>query len=505
MRITLHFLFFISLLAFAKNAIAQQNLLDSFEQQIILTQKDGNIFAEAKNRQRLAELQADRGSSFEALKNAQRAIEIYEKLGKQTELYQTYISIATVHQQLHNGDKILEYALPALNYGKQNKDTTLIIMMLTAAGIGYDEKKDYAQAASYYMACAQIEIAKGLSPAISYMNASSSYTPLGNYAEGRRCAELAINQAIIDKDSVALHYAYGNKTFACILAKQLADADAALLMAEKINLDVNDINANRDMFLLRSMLSATKGAYKDAYFQLKSFYTIDSTLSSEERNAQFGELDALYETKRKETENIKLNDALFRQKMVTWSILALLLLLGIIIFLQRNRLIIKDKLLKTEKELAAKEKEFHESELNNFTQSLREKNNIIENLKNEIEKRTNSDNTAAPSISKENENRTFLTQLTQETILTEEQWRGFRQKFERVHRGFFHKFAQAVPEATESELRLAALTKLEMTNNEIAAMLGISPESVTKTRYRLRKKIGKEEDLESVLKEISQG
>jgi DNA-directed RNA polymerase specialized sigma24 family protein len=191
--------------------------------------------------------------------------------------------------------------------------------------------------------------------------------------------------------------------------------------------------------------------------------------------------------------------------MVTWSILALLLLLGIIIFLQRNRLIIKDKLLKTEKELAAKEKEFHESELNSFTQSLREKNNIIENLKNEIEKRTNSDNTAAPSISKENENRTFLTQLTQETILTEEQWRGFRQKFERVHRGFFHKFAQAVPEATESELRLAALTKLEMTNNEIAAMLGISPESVTKTRYRLRKKIGKEEDLESVLKEISQG
>jgi DNA-binding NarL/FixJ family response regulator len=130
------------------------------------------------------------------------------------------------------------------------------------------------------------------------------------------------------------------------------------------------------------------------------------------------------------------------------------------------------------------------------------KNNIIENLKNDIEKRAKTDNSIEPSISKESEKDAFLTQLTQETILTEEQWRGFRQKFERVHRGFFQKFTQAVPEATESELRLAALTKLEMTNNEIAAMLGISPESVTKTRYRLRKKIGKEDGLEAVLKEI---
>jgi tetratricopeptide (TPR) repeat protein len=502
MRKKLNFIFFIGLLAFAKNVVAQQREIDSIKQQIILAQKSENIFAEARNRQHLAEIQADNGSSFEALKNAQRAIEIFEKLGKKTELYQTYISIATVHQQLHNGDKILEYVLPALEYAKQNKDTTLIIMMLTAAGIGYDEKKDYATAASYYMTCAEMEKVKGLSPAMSYMNASSSYTPLGNYVEGRRCAELAIAQGIIDKDTTLLHYAYGNKAFACILGKQLDLAAAAMQQAEDTHLGDEDINANRDMFWLRSIFSATKGDYKNAYLQLKSFYTIDSTMSSEQRNAQFGELETVYETKRKEAENIKLNDALFRQKLVTWSILGLLMLLGIIIFLQRNRLIIKDKLLKTEKELATKEKEFHESELNNFTQSLREKNNIIENLKNDIEKRAKTDNSIEPSISKESEKDAFLTQLTQETILTEEQWRGFRQKFERVHRGFFQKFTQAVPEATESELRLAALTKLEMTNNEIAAMLGISPESVTKTRYRLRKKIGKEDGLEAVLKEI---
>jgi DNA-directed RNA polymerase specialized sigma24 family protein len=158
--------------------------------------------------------------------------------------------------------------------------------------------------------------------------------------------------------------------------------------------------------------------------------------------------------------------------------------------------------LTKEKELATKEKEFHESELSNFTQSLREKNNIIENLKNDIEKRAISDDTEAPNFSKESEKDSFLNQLTQETILTEEQWRSFRHKFERVHYGFFQKFVHEVPEATESELRLAALTKLKMTNNEIAAMLGISPESVNKTRYRLRKKIDKEEGLEGILSDL---
>jgi DNA-binding CsgD family transcriptional regulator len=51
---------------------------------------------------------------------------------------------------------------------------------------------------------------------------------------------------------------------------------------------------------------------------------------------------------------------------------------------------------------------------------------------------------------------------------------------------------------TEAEKRLLALTKLEMSNSEIAAMLGISPESVIKTRYRLRKKVG-DEDLKRLV------
>jgi DNA-binding CsgD family transcriptional regulator len=48
----------------------------------------------------------------------------------------------------------------------------------------------------------------------------------------------------------------------------------------------------------------------------------------------------------------------------------------------------------------------------------------------------------------------------------------------------------AVPDITETEKRFVALTKLDMTGSEIGSMLGVTPETVVKIRYRFRKKLG---------------
>jgi len=42
---------------------------------------------------------------------------------------------------------------------------------------------------------------------------------------------------------------------------------------------------------------------------------------------------------------------------------------------------------------------------------------------------------------------------------------------------------------TPNELRLSALIKLNLTIKEIAAIMGISPDSIKTARYRLRKKL----------------
>ncbi len=45
------------------------------------------------------------------------------------------------------------------------------------------------------------------------------------------------------------------------------------------------------------------------------------------------------------------------------------------------------------------------------------------------------------------------------------------------------------PDLTPNEMRLSALVKLNLTIKEMAAILGISPDSVKTARYRLRKKL----------------
>ena len=74
------------------------------------------------------------------------------------------------------------------------------------------------------------------------------------------------------------------------------------------------------------------------------------------------------------------------------------------------------------------------------------------------------------------------------TLLTEKDWQKFCQLFETVHPQFFTSLQSRYPGLSPAEVRLLALCKLVLSSKEMATMLGISLESLRKSRYRLRKK-----------------
>jgi hypothetical protein len=167
--------------------------------------------------------------------------------------------------------------------------------------------------------------------------------------------------------------------------------------------------------------------------------------------------------------------------------------------LGKRFLLIKDELKQKEleaQELAAQneriaaENLLHKTELNDYTQLLLEKTEAFEKLKTKFEKQNMTTS-----------HQDLLEHISQANIITEEQWRSFKYKFENVHTDFFNRIQVRIPSVTEAEKRFLALTKLEMSNNEIASILGISPESVTKTRYRLKKKLD-EVDLDVLVERL---
>ena len=169
---------------------------------------------------------------------------------------------------------------------------------------------------------------------------------------------------------------------------------------------------------------------------------------------------------------------LFLRNIVIISIL----LLSVFALLVVNRQRLKEK-LKTEE--ARQEKLRMEQEvasakdqLKVFTEHIIEKTNLIEKLESQVRGKEASE-----------EQQTIISELSQQTILTEEDWERFKSVFEKIYPGFFGKLISKSFDITAAEQRMAALTRLNFTTKQIAPMLGISVDSVHKTRQRLRQRL----------------
>lgn len=159
------------------------------------------------------------------------------------------------------------------------------------------------------------------------------------------------------------------------------------------------------------------------------------------------------------------------QMLLRNAALVIMLLVGALAFGNYHRLQYKRR-------QALKELEAAQNELATFTQNLREKSELAENLRLENERLANA-----------GERSEYLEKLSRSTILTEEDWAQFRNVFEKVHPEFISLLKEKYPDLTPAETRLLVLEKLDLNLQEMANMLGVSKNTIHQTRYRLKKKM----------------
>src|SRR5688572_1933566 len=185
------------------------------------------------------------------------------------------------------------------------------------------------------------------------------------------------------------------------------------------------------------------------------------------------------------------------EKMKRNFFIAAIFLLTIIALLYVNRLRLK---LHHREQLAAERQKIAEAEIASakeqlqlFTQNLIEKTNLIEQLQQQVNNRTFSV-----------EQQDLISGISNLTILTEADWEKFKTIFEKIYPGFFNNLKQKVSDITLAEQRMAALTRLHLSINQIASILGISTNSVYKTKQRLRHRLNldPEIDIEEILTKI---
>jgi hypothetical protein len=227
--------------------------------------------------------------------------------------------------------------------------------------------------------------------------------------------------------------------------------------------------------------------YPKAY-KLQSLYVVLSDSLKNSRNtASIEKLNLRYRLEKKESEItllIQQNQiAGFRRNI--FVIILTGLLIACLLLYNRYRLI-------TQKRLQLKRQQ-----LNLFTQSLIEKSETIIRIKNELEQFKSYDTDENIQIAK-------IDKILQLNILTDEDWNSFKKSFSDIYPAFFSKLRYICPTITTSELRLCSLIKLKLSIKEMASMLGISPESVKTSRYRLKKKLdlGENETIEEFIEKL---
>ena len=82
-----------------------------------------------------------------------------------------------------------------------------------------------------------------------------------------------------------------------------------------------------------------------------------------------------------------------------------------------------------------------------------------------------------------------LERSIQHSLASDEDWAQFLATFEQVHPAFLQQLRRRVDRLSPAEQKLACLLRMNLSSKEVATLLNISDEGVKKGRYRLRKKL----------------
>jgi len=248
-----------------------------------------------------------------------------------------------------------------------------------------------------------------------------------------------------------------------------------------------------------------KKNYEQAYkYERKSNHIADS-IFSEKKKLKVEELEAKFESEKKEKEIANLNAESIKNRlkriqllwMVSIAIISLLSFIGFMMFKQKKnkQLLIKERDLEMgqrrtvelKNKLLTNELELKNKELLSSTFLISKKNAFLESLKQKVENKDDK-----------------LQRLINNELESESEWKNFINAFNNAHSNFVKNLYDKHKSLSVTEVRLSCLMKMNLSSKEIASVLNISYEGVKKAKYRLKKKLKVQEgdDLLSYIQNV---
>jgi DNA-binding CsgD family transcriptional regulator len=226
------------------------------------------------------------------------------------------------------------------------------------------------------------------------------------------------------------------------------------------------------------------GGIDSAFRYAVLFHRYSDSLNAFTSRSSFRATKAKIAFEEMQTELQSANAAVKHQQFIRNIILGAIVLLTIIALLLYNRKVWQQKyktaILERKRQMAEMESKRAKEQIALFTQQIIDKDNLINKLTEEL--------SCQPEVTHSG-NTTAIESLLQYTLLTDNEWEKFRLEFSQAYPNFFPAFKKRVGQPTPAEERLAALMYLDLTNQQIANTLGISKDSVARSKRRLKQRL----------------
>jgi pentatricopeptide repeat protein len=456
--------------------------------------------------------------------NHAKAIDLYLQALKicETNNYDEYVyisitqSLGALYLQQEDYTQAIFYLEKTIETAKKVNYITGGLYAYNGLGVVYYGKKDYDKAMDYFGKC--LQIAEGINDT-RIKSSASSY--IGKIYLSKKSPDSTIKYSKLSIECLKkLNDSLGLADVSLVLAKAHTEkkeydiafqlTEEALTTAKKFN----NLASTKTAYNTLADIYKKKRQFEEALQYFEKAQELEDTLYNTEKHKQILQIQNQYDNYKREQKlsekEFEINDLKKERKIGFLSLsLLFLALFSTILFgylfikqkqlkakkdkalLELEQAMLKEEQMQTQLELinTRQQLENKDKELTSFTLNMIQKNELLNELKQQVE----------DLISKAEDKAVVqpLQRLKQNILSNDQsdkQWENFRIAFEQVHKNFFHNLQQQYPDITPYDMKLSALLRLNFSSKEIASFLGISEDSVKKARYRLRKKLNMEQD-----------
>jgi tetratricopeptide (TPR) repeat protein/DNA-binding CsgD family transcriptional regulator len=397
------------------------------------------------------------------------------------------INISVVYDRIGQDEDAVRYARRALRLSQKYGEGEREISAYIALAAGLRDLKRYDSTFFYYNMAMERATELNLSRfhGIIRQNIANAYSGMGEY----RKAISLVKSNVSTNPSERVRYISSVTIADCYLKLKLYDS-AILIAKPAIEEYTLDKAPKESIVTLTDIIAkayASRGDFKNAYNYQTLNQELYDSLINEESDRKLSSLYVEVETLAKQHEIDILRserlvaNAEYRQLWITTisGATTSALVVVLIVFMYKNR----QKKQKLETIELQKELELKNAELHQQTMRIIAINNGIA----EIEENLKKIQREIPGNYKDVQGVLNSIRISR---VVEKEWKNFDEYFGNVHKGFYERCEKIIPSLTIAEKRLAGLVRMNLTNAEIAAILNVETNSVKMAKYRLKKKLG---------------